>query len=318
MSSLIEDSNTQYRKCEVVTQDLKNKLVNQDYTLPMKHDLKELRKSQEKCYKAKAEELRTMESEVAQKQRMVELSSKCTNSWLHAMPISAQRRYMSKNEFQDALSLRYGMQIKGVALKCACGDTNSTIHANNCKLGGHITRRHDAMRNFLQQKAAIVYNDTEIEPHLQETETHALQQRVNPQDKSRSDIRINGFNREFQNSFLDVKVINIQAKSHEKHSVAKALEQAEDEKDQKYKTRIEDVENGTFYPVVFTTKGKRSRKCSMVIRKLVSKIAIKRKQPTYLISQAISTDISFLLLRSEIACVRGNRRPRSNPNNFVL
>ena len=34
----------------------------------------------------------------------------------------------------------------------------------------------------------------------------------------------------------DVKVINIQAKYHEKHSVAKALEQAEDEKDQKYKT----------------------------------------------------------------------------------
>ena len=184
--------------------------------------------------------------------------------------------------------------------------------------GGYVTRRHDVMRNFLQQKAAMFYNDTEIEPHLQETETHALQQRVNPQDKSRSDIRINGFNREFQNSFLDVKVINIQAKSHEKHSVAKALEQAEDEKDQKYKTRIEDVENGTFYPVVFTTKGKRSRKCSMVIRKLVSKIAIKRKQPTYLISQAISTDISFLLLRSEIACVRGNRKPRTNPNNFVL
>ena len=145
-----------------------------------------------------------------------------------------------------------------------------------------------------------------------------MQQVVNPQDKSRSDIRINGFNREFQNSFLDVKVINIQAKSHEKHSVAKALEQAEDEKDKKYKTRIEDVENGTFYPVVFTTKGRRSRKCSMVVRKLVSKIAIKRKQPTYQISQAISIDISFLLLRSEIACVRGNRRPRSNPNNFVL
>ena len=97
-------------------------------------------------------------------------------------------------------------------------------------MGGYVTRRHDALKNYLQQKAAIVYNDTEIEPHLQVTETQALQQRVNPQDKSRSDIRINGFNREFQNSFLDVKVINIQAKSHEKHSVAKALEQAEDEK----------------------------------------------------------------------------------------
>ena len=105
--------------------------------------------------------------------------------------------------------------------------------SKHCKVGGYITRRHDVMRNFLQQKVAIAYNDTEIEPHLQETEGQVLQQRVNPQDKSRSDIRINGFNREFQNSFLDVKVINIQAKSHEKHSVAKALEQAEDEKDKK-------------------------------------------------------------------------------------
>ena len=77
-------------------------------------------------------------------------------------------------------------------------------------------------------RTPVVYNDTEIEPHLQETENHVLQQRVNPQDKSRSDIRENGFNPEFQNSFLDVKVINIQAKSHEKHSVAKALEQAKD------------------------------------------------------------------------------------------
>ena len=151
VSSLTEDSNTQYRKCEVVTEDLKSKLLNQDYTLPMKHDLKELRKLQEKNYKTKAEELRMMESEVSQKQRMVELSSKCTNSWLHAMPISAQRRYMSKNEFQDALSLRFGMKIKGIALKYACGDTNTTIHANNCKVGGYVTRRHDVMRNFLQQ-----------------------------------------------------------------------------------------------------------------------------------------------------------------------
>ena len=123
---------------------------------------------------------------------------------------------------------------------------------------------------------------------------------------------------ELQNSFLGVKVMNIQAKSHEKHSVAKALEHAEEEKCKKYKQRIEEVENGTFYPVIFTTKGRRSRKCSVVVRKLVSKIAVKRKQPTYQISQAILTDISFLLLRSEIGCVRGNRRPRSNHNNFVL
>ena len=82
-----------------------------------------------------------------------------------------------------------------------------------------------------------MYNDTEIEPHLHETNNHVLQQRVNSQDKSRSDIRINGFNLEFQTSFLDAKVMNIQAKSHEKHSVAEALEQAEDEKDKKIQAK---------------------------------------------------------------------------------
>ena len=174
------------------------------------------------------------------------------------------------------------------------------------------------MRSFLQPEAAIVYNDTEIEPHLKETNNHCLQQRANSQDESRSDIRINGFHREFQNSFLGVKVMNIQAKSHEKHSVAKALEHAEEEKCKKYKQRIEEVENGTFYPVIFTTKGRRSRKCSVVVRKLVSKIAVKRKQPTYQIAQSISSDVSFLFLRSEISCVRGNRRPRSNHNNVFL
>ena len=77
----------------------------------MKQDLKGLRKLQEKSYKRKAEELREGESEVAQKQRMVELSSKHTNSWLHAMPIAFQRNYVSRNEFQDALCFRFGKKI---------------------------------------------------------------------------------------------------------------------------------------------------------------------------------------------------------------
>ena len=39
VSNLTEDANTQYRMCEVVTEDLKNKLINQDYILPKKYDL---------------------------------------------------------------------------------------------------------------------------------------------------------------------------------------------------------------------------------------------------------------------------------------
>ena len=69
------------------------------------------------------------------------------------------------------------------SLKFACGKKNTTIHANNCKVGGYVTRRHDVMRSIIQQIAEIVFNDTEIEPHLQKTDQHAMQQRANLQDK---------------------------------------------------------------------------------------------------------------------------------------
>lgn len=138
------------------------------------------------------------------------------------MSIAAERKYLSRNEFQDALSLRFGMKISGVALKSACGQTNSTIHTNNCKIGGYVTRPHGVVRNFIPQKAAIVYNDRVIEPHLQETNNHAMQQRGNLQDQSRSDKRIFGFHREYQNSFVAVRVINVQAKFHVKHSVCQS------------------------------------------------------------------------------------------------
>lgn len=104
-------------------------------------------------------------------------------------------------------------------------------------------------------------------------------------------------------------LINIQSKFHQKYSVTKDLEHAKEEEDKTYRQKIQNVENATFYPVIFTTKGTRSRKCAraLFMKRLVSGIAIKRKQPSS--AQAISTDISARLLRSEISCIRGNRRP---------
>ena len=58
VTSLSEEANAQYSKCEVVSDDLKKKLINQDHTLPLKPDLKELKKLQEKNMKRKAEEVR--------------------------------------------------------------------------------------------------------------------------------------------------------------------------------------------------------------------------------------------------------------------
>ncbi len=90
----------------------------------------------------------------------------------------------------------------------------------------------------MQQTPAIVLNDMEIEPCLQEANQYDLQERDEKQDKSWSDVRTNGFSHEYQNSYLDIKVLNIQAKSHQNYSVVKERDITQEEEDKAYTQRI--------------------------------------------------------------------------------
>ena len=56
------------------------------------------------------------------------------------------------------------------------------------------------------------------------------------------------------------------------------MKKSEERKEQMYKDRIENVDGGTFIPLIFTTKGARSYKTSKTITKLGSMIAIKKKE----------------------------------------
>ena len=77
--------------------------------------------------------------------------------------------------------------------------------------------------------------------------------------KAKTDVRVMGFTRDFQNTHFDVKVINAQADSHVKHNPRKALADAEDGKDRAYKERIEKVEGATFIPMIFTSRGAKQK-----------------------------------------------------------
>jgi len=64
------------------------------------------------------------------------------SSWLSALPIKAVGYALNKQEFTDAICMRYGWKVKYIPTHCACGETNSVDHSLICKRGGYTLIRH--------------------------------------------------------------------------------------------------------------------------------------------------------------------------------
>ena len=58
--------------------------------------------------------------------------------------------------------------------------------------------------------------------------------------------------------------------------------------------------------LVFTSKGARSRKTARAISKIATKIAAKLKEDKEAVVKRISTQLSFLFLKIELACIKGH------------
>jgi len=91
---------------------------------------------------------------------------KGTSSWLSALPIKAIGYALNKQEYTDAICMRYGWKVKGIPTLCACGETNSVDHSLICKLGGYISMRHNSVRDSEAQIMREVCRDVQIEPTL--------------------------------------------------------------------------------------------------------------------------------------------------------
>ena len=109
---------------------------------------------------------------------------------------------------------------------------------------------------------------------------------------------------------MDIKIINVQAQSHTREDPSQALKKAEQGKDKLYRERVEKVENATFIPMIFTTKGAKSTKTSRALSRLANKIAKNTKEKKQEVASKIATDLSYIFLKMELACIRGGRAPR--------
>ena len=121
-------------------------------------------------YKTRIEEMNnsTKLSQTPQMQRTLEqLSEPGASSWLGALPIQEQGFSLTKNEFHDALAMRYNKPVKNLPSKCPCDSSAFTVtHAMNCHKGGFVNARHDKIRDFECGLLKTILHDVERESLL--------------------------------------------------------------------------------------------------------------------------------------------------------
>ena len=78
-------------------------------------------------------------------------------------------------------------------------------------------------------------------------------------------------------------------------------------KKRQYNQRIIDIEHGTFTPLIFTTSGAMGHECHKFHKALAEKISQKKDEEYNKVIQYMRVNISFLVVKASLLCVRGSR-----------
>ena len=230
------------------------------------------------------------------------------SNWLTSMPIRAKGFSLNKQEFVDAVALRYGWPVEGLPSTCVCGSPNNVDHTMTCKKGGFICIRHDEVRDLTANMLKEVCHDVSTEPTLLPLEGEHLQYRTaNTTNEARVDISARGFWTRGQKAFFDVRIFDPTATCHRELSLEAAHCRNEQEKERAYGERIRQVDHGTFTPLVFTTSGGMGPKAKGFYSRLADLMAEKKHQPRSQVMAWMRCSLSFSLLRSSLLCLRGTR-----------
>ena len=300
---LVEKAKTDFESSTIITAPLAAIIISQGHTIPSKSEVKQIRNErahQVNVMKKDQQELLETKLDTQSKRVLAENREKGASSWLNVLPLKEQGFTLTKEEFQDALALRYDRDIKHLPSKCVCGDAFDATHAMNCKKGGFVSIRHDNVRNFEANLLKKVCNDVEIEPALQPVDN----------DEARLDIRARGFWRPGQSAYFDVRLTNTNSNSQLHIDNDKIYKKHENEKKRKYNDRVMNKEHGSFTPLVFSINGGMSPECTIYHKFLAEKISQKTEQRYDQVMAWIRCKLSFLIIRSALLCLRGSRSVR--------
>ena len=126
-------------------------------------------------------------------------------------------------EFSDALALRYRKPLLGLPPYCdGCGSPFSVDHALDCWVGGLVGRRHNEVRDAIDDLASLVWGQVQREPIVCEVTVDGT-----CDETLIADLRIRGVWQLQVDAVFDVHVVDTDAPSYQSRSPETVLRSAE-------------------------------------------------------------------------------------------
>ena len=113
--------------------------------------------------------------------------------------------------------------------------------------------------------------------------------------------------------FFDVRVFNAFAESNLSSSPAATFQRHEGEKRRAYKKHVQEVERGSFTPLVFSSSVGMGKAATVTYRRLTSLLSDKWNSSYFVTMGWLRCSLGFSLLRSSLMCLRGSRSSSGSP-----
>ena len=307
----IETADREYNSSLKVTSPLSNLIQNQDDDIEnldreeVDRAKKDLRREKEALFDSQYKEIITSLPEL--KRRCVEFArQKGASNWLSCLPLKKLGYTLNKEEFRDAVALRYGWNIEGIPQFCACGNKNNIDHLMICKKGGYIIFRHNRLRDCFADFLKLFCNDVRTEPRLIPTREELV--RGSEQgDGAKLDVSARGIWSPLENTYLDIRVTHPNTPSQQTKSIDAIYATHEKEKKRKYLDRILQVEKSSFTPVVMSTAGGFAPEAERLVKRIAERIAHKKKEAYSDVMRHIRTKLRITLLKTTLISLKGFR-----------
>jgi len=129
---------------------------------------------------------------------------KGASSWLPALPIKTIGYTLNKQEFTDAICMRYGWKVKGIPIHL-WRDKFCWSHLI-CKLGSYTSMRHNSVKDSETQIMREICRDVQTEPTFLPINENDYQRKVNTADNARLDISVRGLWNSCEKTFFDIRI----------------------------------------------------------------------------------------------------------------
>ena len=264
-----------------------------------------LKKEKEDRYKQESAELATLLG--GTQKRAFELSQeKGASNWLSCLPLKSLGYCLNKQEFIDAIALRYGWPVRNVPKFCSCGKPSDIDHLLLCPLGGYTHLRHNSIRDTFAKLLSMFCKDVQTEPALLPT-TATLATGTVTGEAARLDVSARGIFSPLEKTFLDIRVTHPNAPYQRNKSIATIYKDHEKQKRTAYSDRVTNVEKASFIPVVMSTFGGYAPEAEHLVKRMGCMIAKKRGEHYADVVRHIRSKIRFAMLRACLISVRGFR-----------